>query len=37
MRRGPSKLVTSLAIAGVAVLSASGCEARVYGTPRNPR
>jgi hypothetical protein len=33
MRRGPSKLVTSLAIAGVAVLSASGCEARVYGTP----
>ncbi|BBZ17439.1 serine hydrolase [Mycolicibacterium gadium] len=32
MRRGPSKLVTSLAIAGVAVLSAGGCEARVYGT-----
>lgn len=33
MRRGPSKLVTSLAIAGVAVLAACGCEARVYGTP----
>ncbi|MDG5485534.1 serine hydrolase [Mycolicibacterium gadium] len=36
MRRGPSKLVTSLAIAGVAVLSAGGCEARVYGnTPES--
>jgi len=33
MRRGPSKLVTSLAIAGVAVLSACGCEATVHGTP----
>lgn len=33
MRRGPSKLVTSLAIAGVAVLSACGCEATVSGAP----
>jgi len=33
MRRGPSKLVTSLAIAGVAVLSACGCEATVHGSP----
>ena len=32
MRRGPSKLVTSLAITGVAVLSACGCEATVNGT-----
>lgn len=33
MRRGPSKLVTSLAIAGVAALSACGCEATVSGVP----
>src|SRR5262245_35422785 len=33
MRRGPSKLVTSLAIASAAVLSACGCEAAVYGSP----
>ena len=33
MRRGPSKLVTSLAVAGVAVLSACGCEATVSGAP----
>jgi hypothetical protein len=33
MRRGPSKLVTTVAVVSVAMLAGCGCEARVYGTP----
>jgi len=33
MRPGPSKLVTAVATASVAVLVVTGCEAKVYGTP----
>ena len=33
MRRGPSKLVTAVALVSVAALTVCGCEARVYGTP----
>lgn len=36
MRRLPSKLVTAIAAAGVAVLAGSGCEAKVYGTAPPP-
>ena len=36
MRRGPSKLVTVVAVVGVAVLAGCGCEARVHGTPPGP-
>jgi hypothetical protein len=33
MRRGPSKLVTVVAVVSAAMLAGCGCEARVYGTP----
>ena len=33
MRRGPSKLVTAVAVVSAAMLAGCGCEARVYGTP----
>ncbi|MGE2690695.1 hypothetical protein [Mycolicibacterium pulveris] len=36
MRPVPSKLVTAVAAAGVAVLASAGCEAKVYGTPPPP-
>jgi hypothetical protein len=36
MRRGPSKLVTAIAVVSVAVLAGCGCEARVYGSPPEP-
>ncbi|MGZ5364748.1 MAG: hypothetical protein ACXWZR_12450 [Mycobacterium sp.] len=33
MRRGPSKLITAVAVVSAAMLAGCGCEAKVYGTP----